>query len=252
MTPDASMRSPRLYARICGALYLYIFIAGSFAELFVRSALVAPRDAAATAANIMAHESTFRLGFSGELLHLAGDVAVAMLLYALLRPVDRHIALLAAFMRLACDIVLAVASLSHFAALQLLSGADYLKAFSPEQLQTLALLAMRLHGDGYAISLLFFAFACLALGYLIFVSGFLPRTIGVLMGIAGGCYLANSLAHFLNPALGAALFNGGILIPCFVAELSLTLWLLVKGVDVAKWKERFFQPACVGPPEGGR
>jgi len=187
--------SPQLYARICGVLYAYILVAGTFAALFVRSKLVVSRDAAATAANIMAGESLFRLGFSAELLHLACDVAVAMLLYALLRPVDRHI----------------------------------------------ALLAMKLHGDGYAIRLVFFGFACSSLGYLIFRSGYLPQTISALMAVAGACYLVSSFAHFLHPATGAALFNAGILLPCFVAGLSLTLWLLVKGVNVAQWDGRFRQ-----------
>ena len=109
--------SPQHYARLCGVLYLYIIVAGMFAELFVRSRLIVSTDAAVTASNIMANESLFRLGFSGELLHVAFDVGVAVGLYALLRPIDRNIALLAAFMRYACDIVLAVASLSHFAAL---------------------------------------------------------------------------------------------------------------------------------------
>ncbi len=77
--------------------------------------------------------------------------------------------------------------------------------------------------------------------YLIFRSGYLPRTIGALMAVAGACYLINSFAHFLHPATGAALFNAGILVPCFVAELALTLWLLVKGVNVAQWDGRFCQ-----------
>jgi hypothetical protein len=238
--PQQTMKmSPQRYARICGVLYVYILVAGTFAALFVRSKLVVSRDAAATAANIMAGESLFRLGFSAELLHLACDVAVAMLLYALLRPVDRNIALLAAFMRLASDVILATASLSHFAALHLLAGSEYLKTFQPDQRQSLALLAMKLHGDGYAISLVFFGFACSSLGYLIFRSGYLPRTIGALMAVAGACYLVSSFAHFLHPATGAALFNAGILVPCFVAELSLTLWLLVRGVNVAQWDGRF-------------
>lgn len=241
MTQQNAKMSPRLYARTCGVLYLYIIVAGSFAELFVRTKLVVSRDAAATAANIMSNESLFRLGFSGELLHLACDVAVAMILYALLRPVDRNIALLAALMRMACDIILAVASLSHFAALHFLGDADYLMVFEPDHRHSLALMAMKLHGDGYAISLVFFGFACLSLGYLIFRSGYLPRTIGVLLAIAGVCYLVNSFAHFLSPATGAALFNAGIILPCFVAELSLTLWLIVKGVNVAKWEERMPQ-----------
>lgn len=228
--------SPQVYARIGGVLYLYIIVAGTFAELFVRSKLIISGDAAATSNNIMANESLFRIGFSGELLHLACDVAVAVILYALLRPVDRNLALLAAFMRVACDIILAVASLSHFAALKLLADADYLKTFQPDQLHTLALLAMKLHGDAYAISLVFFSFACLALGYLIFRSGYLPKVLGGLLTIAGVCYLINSFAHFLNPEFAASLFPA-IFVPIFVSELSLTLWLIVKGVNVLKWKE---------------
>ena len=92
--------SPQFYARTCGVLYLYIIAAGTFA-MFVRSRLVVPADAATTATNIIDNELLFRIGFSGELLHLAFDVAVAVILYLLLRPVDRNVALLAAFMRLA-------------------------------------------------------------------------------------------------------------------------------------------------------
>ena len=237
MTKWTGKLSPQHYARICGVLYLYIIVAGIFAELFVRSRLVVPADAAATARNIVANESLFRVGFSGEFMHLAFDVAVAMILYALLRPVDRNIALLAAFMRLACDIILAVTGLSQFVALQLLGGADYLQTFQPDQLHALALLAMKLHGDGYAVSLVFFGFACFSLGYLIFRSSYLPRAIGALLVIAGACYLISSFAHFLDPAFAATMFPA-IFVPVFIAELSLTLWLIVKGVDAVKWEKR--------------
>jgi len=233
----AAQFSPQAYARICGVLYLYIIVAGMFAELFVRSKLIVPGDASTTAANIMSHESLFRLGFSGELLHLVCDVGVAMILYALLRPIDSNVALLAAFMRLACDVILAMASLSHFAALRLLASPDYLKMFQPDQLHGLALLALRLHGDAYAICLAFFSFACLALGFLIFRSGFLPRALGILLALAGVCYFVQSFAHFLDPAFAGRLFPA-IFLPPFVAELSLAVWLSVRGVNVAKWKER--------------
>ncbi len=233
MTDRTSDNSPQVYARICGVLYLYIIIAGIFAES-VRSKLIVSADAAATARNIMANESLFRLAFSGELLHLACDVAVAVLLYVLLRPVNRNIALLAAFMRLASDVVLAVASLSHLAALRLLENTGYLSSFEPGQLQSLALLALKLHGSAYAISLVFFGFACLALGHLVFRAGYLPKALGVLLGIAGVCYLVDSFASFLAPALSSALFPA-IFLPVLVAELGLALWLVVKGVDVARW-----------------
>jgi hypothetical protein len=137
-------------------------------------------------------------------------------------------------MRLASDIILAVASISHFAALRLLGGADYLEVFEPDQLQALALLALKLHGDGYSICLAFFGFACLALGYLIFRSTFLPRALGALLAIAGACYLFNSFALFLATPFAARLFPA-LFVPIFIAELSLALWLLVKGVDGAKW-----------------
>jgi len=130
-------------------------VAGTFAQVFVRGRLVVPQDAEATARNIMANQTLFRLGFSGELLHLACDVAVAVLLYALLKPVDRYLSLLAGLFRLVADVILAVASLGHFATLRLLADADYLKTFPPDQRHTLALLAMKLHGDGYAICLWF-------------------------------------------------------------------------------------------------
>lgn len=227
--------SPRGAARLCGALYLYIILAGVFAEVFVRSRLVVSDDAGATARNVLAHEGLFRLGAGAELLHLACDVAVAALLWALLRPVGRTVALAAALFRVACDVVLAVASLFQFVALRLLDGGGPLERFSTDQLQTLALLALRLHGDGYAVSLIFFGFACLALGHLLWRAGFLPRSLGALMGVAGLCYLVESFAHLLAPELAGLLFPA-IYLPAFVAELALTTWLLVKGVDEARWR----------------
>lgn len=240
MTERAVKPSPRTYARIGGALYLYIIVAGGFAEA-VRSKLIVPGDAAATAGNIMANESLFRLGHSGELLHLTFDVAVAMILYVLLRPVDRNLALLAAFLRLASDVILGITELTSFAALRLLGNADYLKAIPPDQRHSLALLAIKLHGDGYGISLVFFGFGCLPLGYLIFKAGYFPKILGVLMVIAGLAYVINSFVLFLDPAFAAKLFPG-ILLPAFVAELSFTLWLLIKGVNTARWEARAGAP----------
>ena len=233
--------SPQVYARTCGLLYLYIIAMGIFAELFVRSGLIVSKDAGATASNIISNDLLFRLGFSGELLHIAFDVVVAVLLYALLKPIDRNIALLAAFMRFACDIILAVSSLAHFAALRLYAQPEYLNVFGPDELNAIALLALKMHGDGYAISLVFFGFACLSLGYLVFRSGFLPKTIGVLMGIAGLCYLITSFSQFLSPTLAAAIFPA-LFVPMFVAELAFALWLTIKGVNVASWREKAALP----------
>jgi hypothetical protein len=228
--------SAQRYARICGILYMYIIVAGIFMGLFVRPALVVPGDAGRTATQILAGESLFRLGISAELLQVASDVAVAMLLYVLFRPVNRGIALLAAFMRLVADIILGMASLLHFVALRLVGASTYLDVFTVDQTQAFALFAMNLHNDGYAICLFFFGFALVALGYVIYRAPYFPTLIGVLLAVAGGCYLINSFAYFLEPALAASLAPA-IYVPMFIGEFALAVWLLIKGVNTARWQE---------------
>jgi len=117
-----------------------------------------------------------------------------------------------------------------------LGNATYLKAFSPEQLSVLASLSLRSHGNGFGVSLIFFGCFCVVIGYLIFRSGYFPKIIGVLMQIAGLCYLTNSFALILSPNFANRIYPA-ILLPAFVGEASLCLWLLVKGVNVEKWKE---------------
>jgi hypothetical protein len=229
--------SPSLKARIGGGLYLIITVAAPFGELFVRGRLVVKGDAGATATNILAHESLYRLGGVADLIAFACDVAVALILYELLRPASRSVSLLAAFFRLMHAAIVAVATLTYFAPLVLLGGGPHLSVFNVEQLQALALVSLRLHGQGYNIGLLFFGFHCVLIGYLIFRSTFLPRILGVLMAIAGLCYLTNSFAVLLSPAFAGHLFPW-ILLPALPAELGLTLWLLVKGVNVLQWKEQ--------------
>ena len=109
-----------------------------------------------------------------------------------------------------------------------------MNAFAPEQINAMAMLSVRSHTAGFCIALIFFGIECIILGNLIYRSGFMPRSIGVLMEIAGVCYLINSFAVLLSPPLSSRLFPA-ILIPSLIAELALTLWLLVKGVNAEKW-----------------
>ena len=236
-SPAVTVTTAQTYARIAGFLYLVIIVAGGFAELFARSELIVSGDAAATAENIVASEMLWRIAFSGEIVMLVCDVAVAVILYVLLRPIDSSLALLAAFFRLMHVAIYGITAITNIATLYLLETADYLTAFQPDQLYALAYLSIKLHGDGYAIALVFFAFHCLSLGYLLFRSGYFPKVLGVLMMIASVGYLTDSFAGFLAPSLGAMLFPA-TLVPAFVAETSLTLWLIVKGVDRTKWAER--------------
>ena len=230
-------RSPNLYARLGGALYLVIIVAGLFGEIVVRDGTIVSGDAAATAHNIAASEPLWRVGIAGDLVMHVCDVPLMLIFYTLLRPVDRFIAQLALIFTLTQSAVLVASKLSQITPLLVLSGAPYLDAFDARQLDALAYVALRSDAYGFGVGLIFFGFACLALGHLIVRSGFLPRFLGWLMQLAGACYLVNSFALILAPPLAKALFPA-ILAPAFIGETSLCLWLLIKGVDVARWRER--------------
>lgn len=229
--------SPQVYARIGGVLYLIIIVVGLFGEAFVRDRLVVSGDPTATTGRIRASELLWRVSIAGELFMLICAVALALIFYVLLRPVSRDLALLASFFNLVSIALDASNKLHLLATLFPLANADYLRVFTPEQLQALAYLSIRSHGHGFGVSLIFFGCMCLVLGHLIFRSGYLPRVVGVLMEIAGLSYLTNSFALILSPSLADRLFPA-ILVPAFVGEASLCLWLLVKGVNVTKWKAR--------------
>ncbi len=235
MTERTANISPLLQARVGGFLYLIIIAAGFFSEGCVRGSLIVSGDAAATAHNILASEQLYRLGGAAEFVTLSCDVTVALILYNLLRPVNRSLALLAAFFRLVFSAVYATLSLTHFAPLVLLGGGDSM-VFSAAQLQELATFALKLHGIGYNISLVFFGVHCVLIGGLIARSNFLPRIIGLALAIAGACYLINSFATFIAPAFAGTLFPY-ILLPGLVAEASLALWLFVIGLDVSRWNK---------------
>jgi len=224
-------------ARIAGILYLLIIAAGGFAEIGVRQRLIVPRDAAATAINIANHAFLLRFGIFADLSTFACAIPVAIILYVLLRPFGRISALLMVVFSLIQDAVGALNQLNTYRPLQLLGNAAYLKVFSREQLEAMALLSLNSHSIGFAIALLFFGCSCLALGYLIYESDILPRALGVLITIAGVCYLVNSTAVILSPRWASMLFPL-ILVPAFIAELSLAVWLTVKGVNVAGWREK--------------
>lgn len=229
--------SPQLYARFGGALYLAIILLGAFAEGFVTNKLVVSGDAAATAHNILASSALWRLGVAGDFIVVVLAVPLLWIEYLLLRPVSKHLVLLAIMFNLVSLAVEAMSKLFLIVVMPTLGNAEFLRAFSQPQLQVLANLALRSHDVAFNIALIFFGITCLLYGYLIFRSGFLPKAIGVLMQLAGWSYLTACFAALFAPAL-ADLITPAILIPPLIGETSLCLWLLVKGVNVAKWQER--------------
>lgn len=205
-----------------------------YAEFFVRGSFVVRNDAAATAHNILASETVYRLGFAADLIGGGAYIAVSLLLYELLRRVNSTVALLALLFSLVGSAIGGVVGLAHLAPLFLLSGARYLAAFNPAQLQALALLSLKLHTQGYLISLAFFGVFEVLVGYLIFKSTFFPRWLGVLVGVAGLAFVANSFLVFAWPALGYAVSDYLVDLDG-IGEIVLMLWLLIVGVNAPRW-----------------
>jgi hypothetical protein len=229
--------SPQRYARTGGALYLAIIVLGAFAEGFVANKLLVPGDAAATAHNILASSALWRLSVAGDLIVVLCAVPLLWIEYLLLRPVSKQLVLLAVFFNLVSLAVEAISKLFLLVVMPTLGNSDYLRAFEPQQLQILANLALRSHDIAFNIALIFFGFTCLLNGYLIFKSGYLPKFVGILMQVAGLSYLVACFAALFAPAF-ADLITPAILLPPFIGESSFCLWLLLKGVNIEKWKER--------------
>jgi hypothetical protein len=233
MTKRIAVAAPRLQARTAGAFYLLTIVTRMFVEISVRNRLVVSDNAAATATNIMTHEPLFRWGFAADIVSFASYVALTALLYELFKPVNRSISLVAAFFSLVACVVQAISSLFHLAPLFLLGGAPYLRVFTVDQLQALALVFLRLRAAAYHnIGLVFFGLYCLLVGILILKSTFLPRVLGALMVLAGLSYVL-----FLAPVLVRSL-QPYILVFPGVGQISLTLWLLVIGLNAQRWKEQ--------------
>ena len=225
------MQHPNRLARSAAVLYLVIIVAGIFAFFVVRGSLVVPGDAAATAANVVASESFFRLGIASDLVMILSDVALAVVLFVLFRAVGPMLATFAAFFRLAQAAALGVNLVSLFVGLRLL-GDDAAAAMGAERAQGLALVFFDAHAIGYTLALLFFAVSLFFLGLLAWRSGFVPKVLGALLLIAGAGYLVDGFANVLltNYAAYADVFAMVVFVPALVGELAFALWLLIRGV----------------------
>ncbi|HSK45261.1 MAG TPA: DUF4386 domain-containing protein [Candidatus Binatia bacterium] len=232
ITQSIAQASPRLMARIAGALYLITILTGIFSAGYASGKLVVSGDAAATAANILAHRGLLQLAFAVYLVEMACQVAITALFYNLLKPAGRNVSLVAAFLGLTGSIIKTFSRVFFIAPLFILGGAHYLSVFSAEQLQALALLFLKVNDRGAGIALVFFGFYAILTGYLIIKSTFLPRILGVLSVIGGFGWLT-----FLYPPLGGHLFVF-LAIFAILGAGSLIFWLLVFGVNEQRWKEK--------------
>lgn len=224
--------SPTRHARILAGLYLTVIAGGIVGQAVIADSLVVSGDAGRTAANIAANRDLYRLAFTIFMVEMIAQVATSAMFYDLLKPVNRGVARITAIVGITGAGIKTVARVFFYAPLILLSGAQWLSALTPAQLETLVLLSLRINSQAAAIALVFFGVETVLRGWLIVRSGFLPRFLGVLSMIGGIGWLT-----YLWPPLGSAAFMFVALF-AIVSVLLTTGWIFVRGVDDAKWHER--------------
>jgi Domain of unknown function (DUF4386) len=240
---ERTMTSIKNTVRLAGFLILLIAILSPFSILYLPSTLIVPGDAATTASNVMASEGLFRLGIVVDSVVVLLEIVVIAILYVLLRPVNRTLALVAALARLAMTIVMAVNVFNSLGVLLLLGDSEYLTVFEPDQLHTLVLLVLNLHESGVYVWQVFFGLHWVAVGYLVFKSDYFPRILGILLMVTCLGYLMDSFG-ILYPSSGPLSTVASVVLAVgVIGELSFTLWLLIKGVNVEQWEIRAHKSA---------
>jgi len=235
MIAKEETRSIQTTARIAGFLYLLITVLSIPVHFTIPAQLIVVEDAAATANIIMASGGLFRLGIGIELVLLLSEIVLSVLLYVLLKPVNKTLSLVSTVSRLAMTTIHGANLLTHFIVVLLFSGAAYLTVFEPTQLNALGMLFLNAYNFGFTVGIVFLALHALILGYLIFKSGYFPRILGVLFTIASLGYLIDSFSHVL-----VANYKTGpvyLALPIAIAEITFPIWLLIKGVNAEKWEK---------------
>ena len=224
--------SPRVLARFIGVFHLIVIVGGVVAQGLISNRLVVFSSAATTATNILANRQLFQLSLTIFLIEMAANVATTTLFYQLLRPVSKSVSLLSTAWGLTGCIIKTFARACYIAPLWVLGGTAVLNAFSTEQLQSIALVLLRVNAQGANLALPFFGLEWVLRGYLITRSAYLPRWLGVLSFISGVGWLT-----YFYPPLGSRLFI--ILALIALAQSAVMIfWLLVFGVNEDRWKER--------------
>ena len=223
-------KSQRKAATVVGLCYLFALPPAVFAEFYVRTQLIAFDNAAQTAQNIMAHERLFRLGTGSNLTVFALDVVLIIDLYVVLMPVNRSLALLATGWGLIETATLVVVTLSDFAVLRILSGADYLHVFEANRLQALARLSLSAHADAYNVGLVLAGLRSTVFCYLWFRSRFIPRALAAWGMFASFLMGASAFSFIIFPELAKVVPVEIYGAPIFFFELTMGFWLVLKGL----------------------
>jgi Domain of unknown function (DUF4386) len=221
------MSSTKNPGRFAGLLYVLASMVGFFAMGYVPDKLIVHGNAAATANNIAASETLFRLGIAGELLGQAAFIFVALALYDLLKEVNRRHATLMVMLIVVSIPIAFLNELNSFAALVLVRGAEFLSIFDKPQRDALAMLFLNLHGRGFVVVEIFWGLWLFPLALLVYKSRFLPRFLGVWLALAGFAWVILSLTSVLLPPYQDKVYAYSQ--PAIVGEIAFMLWLLIRG-----------------------
>jgi hypothetical protein len=211
-------------------LYPIWAVVGLFSIIYVPITLIVVEDAAATASNILANESLFRMGIAGSLITQLIHIAVVLVLYKLYKTVNKDHALLLVVLGLVGVPISMLNTLNRVAALLLASGGDYLKVFSSEQLQALMMFFLNMNEQGIFIATIFWGLWLLPLGYLIYNSGYFPKILSVLMILAGIGYTLEPFVRFLLPNFTAMILP--VLYLLVMGEIIFMGWVVLKGAKI--------------------
>lgn len=215
----------RRYARAAGIAMLLSIIFGALGEAYLPGRIIVPHDAAATAANIAANPMLLRLSFASYLVEGFCDIFLCVFWYILLRPVDKNLALLSAFVGVVSMVTFAVSESSFFASSVILRDGGGMDSFTLAQRQALAFLAIRISETIAWLFLGFYGTASAIRGYLIVRSGYLPKILGIFLIIGGACFFLRAATYLLAPSLSSPI----LLAPMALAGIPLTIWLLARG-----------------------
>jgi hypothetical protein len=224
-----TVSAQRTAARASGLLYVLIMALSLFTELYARGPLLVQGDAEQTARNIVASERLFRVAAVSQVIIAAGDVALLLALYVVLAPINRNLAWLAAFWQLTQCAMFTLIAFTDFAALSLLNGGDYLRAFKADELHALARFFIGLHHPGGQIGGVFFGLGSAVFAWLWLQSRYVPPILSALGVFGAFAVTTGTVAILIFPALAAPL-SPAYWLPIFLFEVILGFWLLFKGM----------------------
>jgi len=221
------MNSTKKTARFAGFLYLLLVVIAPISLIYVPGKLIVQGNAAATASNILASQSLFRIGIVSGLVSAVISIFLALALYRLFKGVNQQQAILMVILMLLQVPLAFLNEVSQIGALALFRGADFLSVFDKPQRDALAMLFLNLHGQGIIVSEIFWGLWLFPFGLLVFRSGFLPRILGVWLIVNGFAYVTISLAGLLLPQYYKVVSN--VAFPVLLGEMAIMLWLLIMG-----------------------